>query len=168
MQNLPIITDKNTGKNIPADFAEQVAQILQQKRHGVDSTITPEQFAETVKHIENGEKIADACKITNMSVASFYRIKKLRPAIQDVFVPAHETGLAIRVETSLSELTGLNLDGKDHKEAQVLIRHKESSHRATMDYASRIDGAWCEKKQNMNLNVNTTIKEGDASKWFNG
>ena len=159
----------NNGNNISPTFAADVAAIINKHNQGRMAEITPEKYAKVVDAIRNGEMIIEACKNVGISPAAFYRLKQLQPSLQEVVAPAHETGLSLRVDTSLKKLTDLDVASMEHKEGLVQIRHKEASYKATMDYASRLDGiTWGSKNNNLNVNVNVEAPpEVDVSMYLN-
>ena len=159
----------NNGNNISPTFAQEVAAIINKHNQGSMAKITPEKYAQVISMMQEGLMIDEACKTAGISTASFYRLKQLQPSLQEVVAPAHETGLSIRVNTSLKKLTDLDVASMEHKEGLVQIRHKEASYKATMDYASRLDGiTWGSKNNNLNVNVNVEAPpEVDVSMYLN-
>jgi transposase-like protein len=164
-QALEVLYNGCNGNNFPDKDGSQLRQAIEKRNAGRESEYSPEKALIILQHLQEGKTVEYACSQAGISKPTFYHWKRKSPDFLNEVTQAHEDQADSMVDDNVILLENVDETGK---EGMAALRKAEQIARFKFDLAKCLNfKKYGDKKASLNVNLNGTIKEGDAGKWFN-
>lgn len=152
------------GNNLPANIAQDFQAEVTKRKEGRMSMFTPEKAATILEGIEDGLTMDEIGKIIGHDRKAIWTWMQLCPEFALAVAQAREYQGHASADNAVKILDEVEIDPDNPKAAMAELRKAEQRARIRMDLAKAFNTKqYGDKKQNLNVNVNTTVDPVDLS-----
>lgn len=154
-----------TGANTP-QLGENFERLLQERRVGRMSLFTEEKAAKIIEGIEDGKTLKEIAESIGVTRNTIWTWMQLCKPFSDHVARAREYQAHAFADSAVDLLDNADISGADHKNNMAVLRKAEQRARIRTELAKSYNfGQYGDKKQSLNVNINTEVSPVDLAKY---